>query len=707
MAYTAATKLPSLTFFQWSTPAAPNPRLAAPIDEDDTTLTFTSAPTDRTGAVITGGFLMNVTNQSGFTELIYVPTSAMSANGLTATGVIRGVRISGLDYTTGDSSFADIHEGDSPVGCAINAVYEAIVAGIFTGTIATSGAQLRIGTEADATVTLVAAGTTDRGFVRRDNTTSKAQFSNDGTTWTNFDSVSSSNLVTISAADTTAGYLSDKLVSATGGIDFNILNGGANETLNLTVDLTEVDIVAGPLSNVISDVTATATEINDALAGGSVTAADLTTLTAGAGSNADALHSHQNPAFNFVASEALTAGNAVALLPNEVQYYAQLTDANLALGDNDARRKHAVKFIPTVTVSTLTDIKFRAAEAVGGATATGTMTVSIQTDNAGQPSGTAVTNGTATFSQAVQQTWSATQGTRTATWAGNVTLVAGTTYWLVWEVTSTNAVNYINLSVNSSHDENYITFTRLTYDIGGGTWGTSTTNATPWFWGNTENVPLGFGLVPTDANWGARTFNFKGFAKATSAIGDTVAVYYDIVPSLTGIIPGKPYYLSTTAGAITTTQPSSSVYLDSTAPTAFIYRIGEGWSTTEVKIRPGNKRVTLHVHTGLTATTSIKYILWFKPELIKISGTAVDGTDGGLGMGFTNGEGTPQGAITLSMAAAGAETATSDTDRSIYTKGGAANYMVGTSSHTDIGFTYTWTETGAVTGSYYILECTA
>ena len=116
MTYTAATKLPPLIFTQWSRPDAQNPCLASPIDKSSTTLTFTSAPLDYQGNVITGDFLMRSTNKSQYTELMYVPVGGMSVDGLTATGVVRGVRISGLDYTTGDSDYADTHEGDSPVG---------------------------------------------------------------------------------------------------------------------------------------------------------------------------------------------------------------------------------------------------------------------------------------------------------------------------------------------------------------------------------------------------------------------------------------------------------------------------------------------------------------------------------------------------------------------------------------------------------------
>lgn len=119
MAYTPITEVPDLEIFQWSTKDDPNPRLAAPISATDTTLTFTSAPLDRSGTVITGNFLMSIKNNRGYTENIYVPATKMSADGLTASDVIRGVRLEGLDYTTGDSALADSHNQDAAVACAV------------------------------------------------------------------------------------------------------------------------------------------------------------------------------------------------------------------------------------------------------------------------------------------------------------------------------------------------------------------------------------------------------------------------------------------------------------------------------------------------------------------------------------------------------------------------------------------------------------
>ena len=247
--YTAATKLPQLNFAQWSRPDAENPRLASPISATSTTLVFTSAPLDYLGAVITGDFLMRSTNTSNYTELMYVPAGGMSVDGLTATGVVRGVRISGLDYTTGDSSYAAVHEGDSSVGFAISAVYESILAGVFKGTIATNGLALRIGDGTDSNTTIYASGIAETGWLRRNATTDKAEYSNDGTNWITFDSVSASNLVVASSTDTSAGTLDAKLTVSSGAgatVTKSLVNPAGNESINIDValDTATLDTIA-------------------------------------------------------------------------------------------------------------------------------------------------------------------------------------------------------------------------------------------------------------------------------------------------------------------------------------------------------------------------------------------------------------------------------------------------------------------------------
>lgn len=405
---------------------------------------------------------------------------------------------------------------------------------------------------------------------------------------------------------------------------------------------------------------------------------------------------------SYTAYEAVTADQAVALLPIEVQYYAQLTDANLALGDSNIRRKYAIKIIPSITSSNLTTMQFRAAEAVNGATTLGNLTISIQDDDGGEPSGTAISNGTANvITQTTQRTWNTTQGSRTATWASPPTLTAGTTYWIVFEVAATDSTNYLNLGVNSSHDENFLTFTRLTFNLDAGTWGGSVTNATPFFWFNSQVVLLGMGLCPTDADWGGRTWNFIGFAKANISANASGLVYTDTVPDLSGLTPGSVYYLSSTVGAITTTKPSN--LYDGNAAS---YEIGCATSSTELQIRRGRKLYYGLLKPTGSATTVHKLITWFPITMMEIQGSylstanIIDTTIKGLYDGNSNyARSTRVGDASAPISGFG----TGSTETTISFGHDTSAYWQGVgSAKSDVGFTYTVTKT-STPGDYTIL----
>ena len=688
----SATKLPTLseiTYVQLSRSDAPNPRLSAAISATATTIVFTNPLLGSDGTVIAEALLLGIRDQYSYVETVYIPAAGLSADGLTATGCVRGIRLDGLDWTTGDSTLAVSHKAGDAVFCNISGVIGALYTAAINGTIATGGVGFTMGTEGGAgneTITLYRTTTAGAklGFLRWNHSGTEVEYSDNGSAWTAINDVSASDLVKVSATDTTPSYLATKLVSATGGIDFNTLGGGANETLNLTVDLSESGITGGTLAKICSDVTATMDEINQALDGisANVTDTNLNTLTAGASSDATALHTHTSVAQyrSATAYETITTDQAVALLPVEVEWYTQLTDANLALGDSNTRRKYAIKIIPTVTTSTLTTMQFRAAEAVNGATTLGNLTISIQPDSAGAPSGTAITNGTANvITQTTQRTWNTTQGSRTATWATPPTLTAGTTYWIVFEVAATDAANYLNIGVNSTYDENYLTFTRLTYDLDTTTWGGSATNATPFFWFNTQKKLLGMALCPTDADFGGRTWSFVGFAKAGGAAQASIDYYYEIVPDLSGLTPGADYYLSATAGAISTTVLGS--WYDNNRT----YKIGKALSTTELLIEPGEKRI-FYASATITANTVEQFVLWFKPTMVSARGalgTVID-------LGYYDGVNNKQ-----SLGLGGGNYCLRGSD-------GAGQVMTVTGGGlTDIGFTMTLAETGTVTNWNY------
>lgn len=126
MAYNPTTAVPNFSSFQWATPDFPNPRLAAPIDDTTTTLTFIAPPLDHAGAVVVLAFLMGIRNSTGYVETVYVPAAALSADGLTATGVTRGINLEGLDFTTGNPDLAQAADQSSTVFCNISGILQAI-----------------------------------------------------------------------------------------------------------------------------------------------------------------------------------------------------------------------------------------------------------------------------------------------------------------------------------------------------------------------------------------------------------------------------------------------------------------------------------------------------------------------------------------------------------------------------------------------------
>jgi hypothetical protein len=229
--------LSQLTYFSWQG----GPRLSAPIGAADTTIAWTVAPLDKNGAVITTPFLFGITDEDGNTETVLAVNGANGASGLSATGCVRDIEVSGIDYTTTNGS-GQAFEQDSPVFCNITSVVQSMMIAALQGMIATGGAGLIIGTDADGTVT-VSRSTgvgTSVGWLRWNTTGDKVQFSDDGTTWVNNTDVSASVLFKVSAADTTPGYANDKITVTSGSgatVTKSITSPAGNEKLNIDVAL--------------------------------------------------------------------------------------------------------------------------------------------------------------------------------------------------------------------------------------------------------------------------------------------------------------------------------------------------------------------------------------------------------------------------------------------------------------------------------------
>ncbi|MEI6420914.1 MAG: DUF3383 family protein [Lentisphaerota bacterium] len=236
MAYTPATSLPTLYFPQWQTLANPNPSLSAPLLPSDTTAYFTSPLRDHAGDIITGGFLMGIKNADSYVMTCYIAPNAVSVDGLSAT-VVQGIRLEGTDYTTSDPTLipAEGFSAGDAIFANISGVIQALTIGAIRGTIATNGLGFIVGdgTASNATISHKDNAST-KGFLRKNPSTAKVQYSNDGSAWVNIDDVTGSDLLKISNADTSAGYLENKLLAG-GGISVTKGNTGANETLTIAL----------------------------------------------------------------------------------------------------------------------------------------------------------------------------------------------------------------------------------------------------------------------------------------------------------------------------------------------------------------------------------------------------------------------------------------------------------------------------------------
>lgn len=116
-----------------------------------------------------------------------------------------------------------------------------------------------------------------------------------------------------------------------------------------------------------------------------------------------------------------------------------------SVGESNATSRHvllAQSFIPTKTQ--LRGVNLYKAANTG--TFTGTVSISIETDAAGSPSGTDL--GTRTFTNVAYNSYAV--GDFLALFASEITLIPGNTYWIVIVCSTNDTANCINLGTNTS-----------------------------------------------------------------------------------------------------------------------------------------------------------------------------------------------------------------------------------------------------------------
>lgn len=196
-------------------------------DSTDNTIYFNQPVLDQNGNVPTSAMPLRVKNSKGEYERMKVVAGSFDEDGLSAT-VIRGIRETGLDWSTTDESLLKDFSGGDEVICPVDAVLFSILNSVIEGNTATGGNNLIIGNESSDEVTIKR--TNDEGVVIScaKFSDSAVKFSVNGTDWIGFEDIVDGVTVKVNASDVTPKYLADAM-QAGDNIDFDIVDtGGGN-----------------------------------------------------------------------------------------------------------------------------------------------------------------------------------------------------------------------------------------------------------------------------------------------------------------------------------------------------------------------------------------------------------------------------------------------------------------------------------------------
>ena len=180
-----------------------------------------------------------------------------------------------------------------------------------------------------------------------------------------------------------------------------------------------------------------------------------------------------------------------------------------------------------------------------------------------------------------------------------------------------------------------------------------------------------------DANDTA-AMKFLGFAISNGTDGAAMNVQFSgIVSGFTALTEGEKYYVQDTAGTIGNTIGTYEIL------------VGVAISETEILIQKGKRRTSGNGIALGTASGSLAIVTGFRPSLVRIVAVATVGAEISQAIGeWCNG--VLKGVSTRTSATAGES---NDFIRIVASAGVYMDFSI--TSVTDIGFTVTWTETGA------------
>lgn len=310
------------------------------------------------------------------------------------------------------------------------------------------------------------------------------------------------------------------------------------------------------------------------------------------------------PTSSYIAGEAITAGECIALVNDCFQNSRQnlaTSSQRTVMGDTGTRERKGLSFTPR---GNFTADRILVQAAVTGAPGDNFF-ITIETDTAGSPSGAPIANGTSNNVAGGGLTTS--YGNTVVQFAAAFTLVSGTKYWIVIQRTGAqDAANYYNFDIGGSGAA-YASFIAKSFD--GAAWNS---NSDIFYFDMQLGVTT---LNSISAYRTVDTFNplknFIGIATTTVAAGATLSVQDSGVNSnQTGLTPNVKYYIAGVLGAITSATGSTGG------------TVGLAISTTQLLIRRGllysNGTVT-RAGNAASSVVLINHMLGKVPDKIRFS----------------------------------------------------------------------------------------
>lgn len=208
----------------------------------------------------------------------------------------------------------------------------------------------------------------------------------------------------------------------------------------------------------------------------------------------------------------------------------------------------AIRVIPRTTVSVSKVFQFLAKS---GGPSDGVQ-VEIQSDSAGSPSNTPITNGTSSTVLASSIPGSQELSYQTFTFSTPPTLTAGTAYWFVYKRTgalSSTSEYYLASTYPSGSGLTYASFTSKKNR--GGTWSAMTITSLPYLEVETTGA-RSLSLWKSDANASFPMNLYYGFCTTTGSAGDSaIYVKNGKLGGFSSLSTGADYFVSNTSGTIT------------------------------------------------------------------------------------------------------------------------------------------------------------